>query len=305
MQTIGTPSPRRRLVAGADGSGAAKLIVFFIGAYALAWLPFAVPILAARGLILLPAPETVFLTLATLGIGLAGVGMAAWESGGAGVRSLLGQILRWRVRPIWYVAAVLVPALFPAGAFLLGLALGNPPTPTASPQVWLSIPLVLVAFLVPALLEEIGWRGYALPRLQRLLGRLLASVVLGVIWAGVHLPLWLLPDFGFASQSVTVYFVQVVAISVVLAWLYNATGGSLLLTGLAHAAVNGWPMPWNAALQALPDQRRGVAVADFHVLITLATVVVAVLVVLATRRPSRADTRQTPLDGMRAAAPLD
>ncbi len=103
----------------------------------------------------------------------------------------------------------------------------------------------------------------------------------------------------------TVYFVQVVAISVVLAWLYNATGGSLLLTGLAHAAVNGWPMPWNAALQALPDQRRGVAVADFHVLITLATVVVAVLVVLATRRPSRADTRQTPLDGMRAAAPLD
>src|SRR6266536_464897 len=222
MQTIGTPSPRRRLAAGADGSGAAKLILFFIGAYALAWLPFAVPILAARGLILLPAPETVFLTLATLGIGLAGVGMAAWESGGAGVRSLLGQILRWRVRPIWYVAAVLVPALFPAGAFLLGLALGNPPTPTASPQVWLSIPLVLVAFLVPALLEE-----------------------------------------------------------------------------------NGWPMPWNAALQALPDQRRGVAVADFHVLITLATVVVAVLVVLATRRPSRADTRQTPLDGMRAAAPLD
>ena len=75
-----------------------------------------------------------FLTLATLGIGLAGVAMAAWESGGAGVRSLLGQILRWRVRPIWYVAAVLVPALFPAGAFLLGLALGNPPTPTASPS---------------------------------------------------------------------------------------------------------------------------------------------------------------------------
>jgi hypothetical protein len=100
METIASTrahaSPETR---GAAGSAAAKLIAFFIGAYTLAWLPFAVPILATRGLIPLPAPEAVFLTLATLGIGLAGIGMAAWESGGAGVRSLLGQTLRWRVRP--------------------------------------------------------------------------------------------------------------------------------------------------------------------------------------------------------------
>jgi uncharacterized protein len=186
----------------------------------------------------------------------------------------------------WYVAAVLLPALFPAGALLIGLALGNPPTPTMSLQVWLSMPLVLVAFLVPALLEEIGWRGYALPRLQLLLGPLPASIVLGIIWAGVHLPLWLLPDFGFGSQSVPLYIVQVTAISVVLAWIYNATGGSLLLTGLAHAAVNGWPMPWNAVLQALPREMQPTAVADFHALITVATAVIAVVVVLATRRGS-------------------
>jgi membrane protease YdiL (CAAX protease family) len=101
-----------------------------------------------------------------------------------------------------------------------------------------------------------------------------------VIWAGVHLTLWLLPDFGFADQSVALYIVQVTAISVVLAWLYNATGGSVLLTGIAHAAVNGWPMAWNATLQALPADARGAAVADFHVLITVATVVVAAVVVL-------------------------
>jgi membrane protease YdiL (CAAX protease family) len=260
------------------------LILFFAAAYALAWLAFAVPILASRGLILLPAPETVFITLATLGIGFAGIGMAALESGGAGVRALLAQVIRWRVHPVWYVAAVLGPALFPAGAFLLGLASGNPPIPTPSVQVWLSIPLVLVAFFVPALLEEIGWRGYALPRLQRLVGWLPGSVLLGVIWAGVHLPLWLLPDFGFADQSLPLYVVQVTAISVVLAWIYNATGGSLLLTGLAHAAVNGWPMPWNAALLALPQEARPEAVASFHVLITMATAVIAVLVVLATAR---------------------
>jgi membrane protease YdiL (CAAX protease family) len=83
---------------------------------------------------------------------------------------------------------------------------------------------------------------------------------------------------------VALYIVQVTAISVVLAWLYNATGGSLLLTGLAHAAVNGWPMPWNATLQTLPQEARGAAVADFHTLVTVATVVVAVVVVLATHR---------------------
>ena len=263
------------------------LILFFAAAYALAWLAFAVPILAARGLIALPAPEAVFLTIATLGICLAGVGIAALESGAAGVRGLLAQVVRWRVHPVWYVAAILGPALFPVGAFLLAVVVGNAVPPASSLQVWLSVPLLLVALFVPAVLEEVGWRGYALPRLQRRLGAMSASVVLGVIWAGVHLPLWLLPDFGFADQSVPLYVIQVTAISIVLAWLYNATGGSLLLTGLAHAAVNGWPMPWNAALQALPEETRGVAVADFHALITTATAVVAVLVVLTTRRRRR------------------
>lgn len=259
------------------------LIFFFGAAYALAWLAFAVPILAARGVITLPAPEAVFLTIATLGICLAGVGMAGLESGAAGVRALLAQILRWRVHPAWYVAAVLGPALFPLGAFLLAIPMGGAMPPTSSLQVWLSIPLLLVALFVPAVLEEVGWRGYALPRLQRRFGALAASVVLGVIWAGVHLPLWLLPEFGFAEQSVLLYVVQVTAISIVLTWLYNATGGSLLLTGLAHAAVNGWPMPWTSPLLVLPEEARAVAIADFHVLITVATALIAVLLVFAAR----------------------
>ena len=73
------------------------------------------------------------------------------------------------------------------------------------------------------------------------------------------------------------------AISVVLTWLYNATGGSLLLTGIAHAAINGWPIPWGAAVQALPTETRLNATADFHVLITVATVLVAAVLVIGTR----------------------
>src|SRR5947209_15237494 len=249
------------------------LLVFFVAAYAAAWLCFAVPILASEGALTLPVPQALFFALATFGIGLAGVGAVAAESGRTGVHDLLGRIVRWRVRPVWYLAALAVPALFPLGGFWLGVAFRNPIPLDVAPTTWLSAPLLLVALFPPALFEEIGWRGYALPRLQRRLGPLTASVVLGVIWAGMHLPLWLLPDFGFADQSIPLYVVQVVGISVVLAWLYNATGCSLLLTGIAHAALNGWPMPWGAALQALPEDARAIPVSDFHLLITAATLV--------------------------------
>ncbi len=259
------------------------LLLFFVAAYGLAWLFFGVPILAARGLIALPAPEAVFLTLATLGVALAGFGAAAATSGRTEVRALVAQVLRWRVRPAWYVAAVFVPALFPAAGFVLGLVLGQSAPPAPTVQVWLSLPLLVIALVIPAILEEIGWRGFALPRLQRRVGALTASLVLGVIWGGMHLPLWLLPDFGFADQSIPLYIAQVMGISVLLAWLYNVTGGSLLLTGIAHAAVNGGPTPWGAALQALPEPSRASAISDFHVLITVATVVVALLLVIATR----------------------
>src|SRR4051794_28132727 len=110
------------------------LLLFFSIAYALAWLAFAVPILAARGLMALPAPEAVFLTIATLGICLAALAVAVLESGTGGVRALLAQVVRWRVTPRWYVAAILGPALFPVGAVLFGVVVGDELRPTFSSQ---------------------------------------------------------------------------------------------------------------------------------------------------------------------------
>ncbi len=287
MQTVpSTPAaaaPNRVLSVGL-AAGVKHLIVFFVAAYVLAWLPFGVAILAAHGAFALPAPEAVFISLATVGIGLAGLGVAVLESGRAGLRDVRAQVLRWRVRPGWYVAALLGPALFPAGGLFLGAAMGNAMPLVPSLATLTFVPLVVSAFFLPALFEEIGWRAYALPRLERRMGLLAASLVLGVIWAGVHLPLWLLPDFGFAQQSVPLYFVQVTAISVLLAWIYKGSGGSVLLTGLAHAAVNGWPMLWVPTVLALSEDAHSI---PFQVLITVATVVAAVGVVLVTESRSR------------------
>ncbi len=86
--------------------------------------------------------------------------------------------------------------------------------------------------------EEIGWRGYALPRLSQRFGLAPASIILGIIWATWHLPLFFVPGANTFGQSFPLYVLQVTAVSVALAWLYWRTEGSLLLVMLLHAAIN-------------------------------------------------------------------
>src|SRR6266571_3647260 len=86
--------------------------------------------------------------------------------------------------------------------------------------------------------EEIGWRGYALPRLWERIGLASGSVLLGVIWAVWHLPFFFIPAADTYGQSFPVYLLQVTALSVAAAWLYGNVKGSLLPVMLMHAAVN-------------------------------------------------------------------
>jgi hypothetical protein len=86
--------------------------------------------------------------------------------------------------------------------------------------------------------EEVGWRGYALPRLATYLGLGGASVLLGVIWALWHVPLFYLQGSGSEGQSFPIYLLHVTALSVAMSWLYWKTEGSLLLVMLMHASVN-------------------------------------------------------------------
>jgi len=100
------------------------------------------------------------------------------------------------------------------------------------------IPLA-IAFSTPFQAgEEIGWRGFALPRLPGRLGLAGASLVLGVLWAAWHLPQFFIRDGGSYGQSFWVFGIQVIAISVTLAFLGIRTGRSLLLPMLTHSAIN-------------------------------------------------------------------
>jgi len=163
--------------------------------------------------------------------------------GSPAVGDLLRRYLKGRVGWKWYAALLIVPAVQVLGVLLYA---GLTRTPLDLSHVFaddLRPPTISrLAFILPFFLfdaisngEEIGWRGYVLPRLQARHTALIAALIGGVIWGFWHLPKfvthWSTPGFA-------IFMLDTMLKSVLLAWLYNGTGGSLLLTVLAHAAWN-------------------------------------------------------------------
>ena len=168
--------------------------------------------------------------------------LAVWLiPGGGGVRNLLRPIARWRVGVGWYVIALAGPT----GLFLIGdlirliLGLPLPAIPFTFPEL-ASFGLLVGALIAGSFGEEVGWRGLGQPRLQTRYGVLTAAVIVGILWSAWHLWPVLAPG-GLGSteaSDVVLTFVRLIAMAIVYAWLYNSTGGSLLIVMLAHAGHN-------------------------------------------------------------------
>ena len=161
------------------------------------------------------------------------------DSGDSGVRALVRPLVRWDVPVRWYVFALgFMAAVKLIAAAMVRLTTGAWPPFGATPFVVLFAGAVLSTLVGGQAGEELGWRGYALPRLAEHVGFRLAAMVIGGIWATWHLPLFYLPGGDLIGQSFPVFVLLVIAISLAITWLYVNTGGSLLLTMLFHAAVN-------------------------------------------------------------------
>ncbi len=211
------------------------LVTFFLLTYAVMWTCFFTVVAAG-----IPVGTPLGVLLIHLGAyspSLVALWLTARAEGGSGVRALLGRILQWRVPARWYVFAVgYIPAIKLTAALVQRVATGA--WPRLGSEAWYLIP-VAVAFSTPFQAgEEIGWRGYALPRLATRFGLARASGLLGLIWACWHLPQFFIPEADTFGQSFFVYVLQVTALSVAMAWLYARTNGSLLLVMLLHSAVN-------------------------------------------------------------------
>jgi membrane protease YdiL (CAAX protease family) len=203
-------------------------------AYAITWgfvaLWAAAPDLAAL-------PRTLLFVGAGFGPWLAA--MVLCRLRGESVRDWLRSILRPRVGWRPYAVAVVLPlfGLAVAGG-VHALVLGGTVTPEVLPSP-AEYPLYLaVVLFLGGGQEEPGWRGYLLPVLQDRHGSLGAALVVGVVWVGWHVPLFLVPEAIQSGIDFWLYAPNVVAISVVLTWLYNRSRGSVLPVALLHAGAN-------------------------------------------------------------------
>ena len=169
--------------------------------------------------------------------GLVALALTAGSDGRRGVSSLLRRTLAGAVEARWYVFALgYMVAIKLVSALMLRVATGEWPA-FGQESVFLMALAIPLSTPVQAG-EEVGWRGYALPRLSQRLGLSGASVLLGIIWALWHLPFFLMADTDKSGQSFPMYLLSVTAMSVAMAWLYWRTNQSLLLVMLMHAAVN-------------------------------------------------------------------
>jgi uncharacterized protein len=208
------------------------MIKFFVLTYAVAWASF-----FAAGALDVAGLREVFILLGAFAPSLVALWLTAQAGGKAETLALLRRVLAWRVGLGWYVFAAGYLA-----AIKLAVALAHRLVTGAWPQFGGGTWYVMMASIVLATPtkagEEIGWRGYALPRLAERVGLAWGSVLLGLIWACWHLPQFFIPGADTLGQSFPVFLLQVTALSVALAWVYAHTNGSLLLTMLMHSAVN-------------------------------------------------------------------
>ena len=180
------------------------------------------------------APALVPFALA-LGPAVIAAGLAWRDGGGAPGRLRRSLTLRPRDRR-WYLV-LLLPVGWALAVVVTAVVLGEPTHglfATLGPMA-LIIPLVV---LIPAFAEEVGWRGYAVPRLMTVMSPLVASLVLAIPWTVMHLVL-LLPGGVNEGAALWPSVLSLFAYSVVLTWVYVGTGGSVLLAGLVHMGLNG------------------------------------------------------------------
>lgn len=150
--------------------------------------------------------------------------------GRVGLREFLSRMLLWRCHPAWYGFLVGLPLMFYAGAAVKG-NLFTDPFPVTSGTALLSA-LAMTFILGP--MEEFGWRGVALPLLQRRFPPIWSALLLGGIWGIWHLPAFLLSGTPQSAWSFTPFLVGSMALSLMVTPLFNASRGSLLLSYLFH-----------------------------------------------------------------------
>jgi membrane protease YdiL (CAAX protease family) len=219
-----------------------QLVLFFILTFAISWmmwLPAALTKLSGGTSILGPDGVGQFGRWAP---GIVAIILTGIVAGKQGLGALFHPLKIWRINIGWYFFALLFqPVLFFIAKWIDAL-LGNiyqinsPLTTGVDAPIAFVIPVVIITAIPGAFIEELGWRGFALPRLQNKNTALVASIILGLIWGIWHIPSMLY--FGETNGlTIGLAVLNTIPLAILFTWLFNNTQGSLLLVMLFHASL--------------------------------------------------------------------
>lgn len=233
-------------------------ILFFVLAYAIAWGAFGIVGLIAHqsgvadaqtllamgeafqfeGIALSVPPWLVYLLtrLADFAFSIAGVVMIVITAGRAGLRQLWGRLTRWRIGWQWYLMGLLPIGLYGVATAVAGAFSSANITASAITTILFSLHagFFVSLFLRGAMGEELGLRGFALPRLQERMSPFRASLIIGVLWGAWHLPVLI----GRDPLSIAAFSLLAIGLSMLFTLMFNGSGGSLIPVLLFHASQN-------------------------------------------------------------------
>jgi len=266
------------------------LFFFFLLAYAFSWIISLPYVLSVWGV--LPGNYIIGLMLKQwVGPTLAAIIMIRITAGKPGLLSLRHRIRQWRAGWRWYLFILLaIPALILLGVIIQPGALAS--FQGFTPRVLVSYPVYFVAvYFGVGLPEELGWRGFALPRMQPRYGPLGSTLLLGVLWAFWHLLYFQIPDHGggpdtsFAAfiTNFSIFFLMVVALTIIFTWVFNHTRGSIFIASLLHTAIDTPQLVWLPLFLDVGQSNSTVGETSLDLALLITFGVLALLIVILTR----------------------
>lgn len=282
--------------------GTHPIAAYFVVAYAFSWLCWLPGVVS--GVDAISGPAAVLIFVGVWGPAVAGA-LVTWLSGES-VRTWARGLLRWRVPGRWYAFALGLPVALVAVASALFLAAGHDLDASLLPERLVAfLPMLVVLSLVGGGNEEIGWRGFALPRMLERWTPVRATLLLGVLWAVWHLPLLgAQDDLSHGLDGPMLALVLAATALTIVAWaflytyLYQRTRSALLCL-LLHGAVNAA----NGTLVLRAGTIEGDAYAALQLIITAVLLVAVAAVVWAT--DGRLGARSRPVVDDEADDPLE
>ena len=215
-----------------------NLTVFFILSFVISWLLWLAPLLRSNDLVQLPEFTEIFGMFAPFGPFIAAFWLTRRDHGKPGTKSLWKRGWSLDFDKMWLVPTIFLMPVIGLVAIAVLKLMGESIQWDAGISLIAALPTFIFIYLLNALPEEYGWRGYALGPMQTRFNALTASLILGALWGLWHLPLHFIEGTVQANIPVYQFILQQMVLAVFYTWLFNNTRGSVFIAILFHAIAN-------------------------------------------------------------------